>query len=202
MVRFNNRTLLLLIKTAIIYLSVYTITNKINTFRLDHYNLYFPWELKIPLVPEFIIFYLSTFILPALPIALLDFDEKRKVSKAVIISTLIGGTIFLLIPTKLGFIRSTEGLGVFEFLYKVMWFLDEPHNLFPSQHVSISFLLIAPCLKKITFIKRILLVLLLILISLSILFVHQHHLLDLIGGLFLGVFCHKVSNIKIKQKLI
>ena len=191
---FNKKTGLLFVKTALIYGIVYVGTNKINTARNDHFELFFDWELNIPLIPFFIIFYLITFPLALLPIKLLNYEEQVKASRSIILSTFIGGAIFLLIPTNLGFVRGAENLGIFNIAYKMLWFFDDPHNLFPSQHIAVSYLLIMPCLKKINIFQKSLLVILFLLISFSIILVHQHHLLDLFAGFFLGVTCYYIIN--------
>jgi membrane-associated phospholipid phosphatase len=89
----------------------------------------------------------------------------------------------LLLPTQLGWTQPA------------CFNLDYPHNLVPSLHVAYAVLAGAVVWNGAT--ARWLRVLsgawLALLIS-SVLLVHQHHLLDVVTGAALGIFCYRWFN--------
>lgn len=190
--KIGPRSLILLSVTAFVYGGIYLGTNWISSTREFHYNLYFEWEKQVPIIPFMIIFYLSAYLLPLLPLLVLNYKKQMVVAKSIILSGLIAGIIFLAFPTQLGFHRSVENIGILRPLFLLIWSIDLPHNLVPSLHVAMSYLMIIPCLKKIGHWPRIFFLSLLVGISTSVIFVHQHHLLDLLSGLSLGIICFYV----------
>ena len=174
------------------FTGVYMPVNYFNSTREAHYHAYTDWELNIPFWPAMILFYFSAYIVPFLPLYFHRLNELKILAKTTILSSLIGGVFFLLFPTILGWDRSVEDVGIWKPFFDFLWKADYPHNLAPSLHVVMAHLLVIPTLPKIT--NRLykgLCVFWFWAISLSILFVHQHHLLDLVTGLILAEVCYR-----------
>ena len=190
--RERIKCLLILIGCLIFSSGSYALINEFNATRSDHFHLYMDWELSIPLVEWMILFYYAAYIAPFFTYWLLDFEEVKAMAKSYIFACAIGAVVFLAVPTVLGYPRDETMLGFFKPLYLYLWKVDQPHNLFPSIHVVIAFLLLRPLLDKpipkwakavtITFIVG---------ISSSIIFVYQHHLIDLVSGLALAYYSYK-----------
>lgn len=174
--------------TCVVFcLSVYFITNEIASHLSVHYNMYIEAERSIPLVPWMIYIYASFHLLLALNLFLI---KDPKVIKAFAISlmssSLIAAIIFLVFPGELGFSR-IENIAGYEPMFNLLHQIDHPFNLYPSLHITFSVLTafaIADQTKSKIF-HGILLIWIL-LICCSVVLVHQHHIFDVITGLFLA----------------
>ena len=154
-------------------------------------------ELKIPFVKEFIFFYVSAYLAFLPPFLSFDLDKHVQISKSLIFSGLLGGVIFLTYPTGLGFEREIIDAGYLQFIFDYIWRQDYPVTLMPSFHVAMSFIFISPMINfknpgPMSFIYCGWL----ILISISIVFVHQHHLIDIPTGIILGWLSLKLNSRK------
>jgi len=187
-----------LLVTAAVYGPTYL---GINWFS-HHYQvqnfLFHPLELRIPRVNWFILFYFSAYLSFFPPLFCLNYERQVGVAKSLIYSGFLGGIVFLLYPTGLGYERTIEGLGIFLPLYKILWGEDFPVTLMPSFHVAMSSIFIFPMIQ---FFKSLwwktFYVIWLVLISVSIVLVHQHHIIDIPTGLFLAWVSLKL-NYKVK----
>lgn len=167
------------------FLSLFTygLTNYYNLLRTEHFELFFEWETNFPLIPEFIIIYASLPFVFFLPFFFLKTAYYHVLGLRFLYNLLICGLFFIIFPTKLGFIREIPE-GVFADFFYFLHLGDLPHNLFPSLHISLSATLALTfsrthpslALKATIWIWM-------LLVSVSVLAVHQHHLADIIGGL-------------------
>lgn len=176
--------------TLIFFLS-YMPVNYFNLDRDYYYEFFFQWELGIPQWDWMLIPYVSAYFMPIIPIFKLDRKEQKALLYSILVCCSIGLIIFFLFPTKLGFIRGEGVSDTWLPFYQILWKVDPPHNLFPSQHVVMAYLLCIPALSK--FMRREAKAVILtwfIMVCLSILFTHQHHLLDLIAGLEIAWITH------------
>ncbi|RIX47518.1 MAG: hypothetical protein D3M94_07545 [Rhodocyclales bacterium GT-UBC] len=149
------------------------------------FGLYAKWELHIPLVPWMIWPYLTLFSLFQLPLLHMQPRQIAALSRQSTASLLLAGLAFLAVPTHAGFAPvAIEGFHrpIFDLLGSV----DTAHNLTPSLHVTFSALILLGCAnltsRRLAWFYRFWLLLL----SISTVLVHQHHLLDVIGGLLLA----------------
>src|ERR1051326_8444670 len=71
--------------------------------RAVRWQLYASWELAIPFWPAMIVPYLSMFWLFVMPPLQLDASELVRLTKQLVIATLIGALIFILLPADLGY---------------------------------------------------------------------------------------------------
>ena len=167
---------------------IYLGTNEIATQRTSFYQLYFEFEREIPMVPWMIHIYNSFHILLFMNFLIIKNSLKIKaIAISLISSSAIASVFFLLFPAELGFSR-TETIQGYEFWYNALHWLDHPHNLVPSLHITFSALsayVISTEMGSV-FLKLIFLLWFLLICS-SIVLVHQHHLMDIVSGFVLAV---------------
>ena len=157
---------------VVLYLSTNSI---VETFHSYH-RLYLECEKDIPQVPWMIL-----------------------LSITMMVSSAIACTIFLLFPGEMGFSR-TENIQGFESLFEALHIIDKPHNLYPSLHITFStisaFSLIQQTKQKLF---HALLILWVIMISLSVILTHQHHLFDIATGFVLAWITLKFVYLKLES---
>ena len=167
---------------------IYLGTNEIAAQRTSFYQLYFEFEREIPMVPWMIHIYNSFHILLFMNFLIIKNSLKIKaIAISLISSSAIASVFFLLFPAELGFSR-TENIQGYEFWYDALHWLDHPHNLVPSLHITFSALsayVISTEMGSV-FLKLIFLLWFLLICS-SIVLVHQHHLMDIVSGFVLAV---------------
>ena len=167
---------------------IYLGTNEIAAQRTSFYQLYFEFERDIPMVPWMIHVYNSFHVLLLLNFLIIKNPLKiRAIAISLIASSAIAALFFLKFPAELGFSR-TENMMGYEFWYDALHWLDHPHNLVPSLHITFSALSTYVISTEINsrVLKSLFLVWFLLICS-SIVLVHQHHLIDIFTGLLLAV---------------
>lgn len=159
------------------------------------YKLYFDWELSLPLIPWMIIPYRSIEILFFSTIFFLSKEGLERYGKQMMLAMGIAAIIFVVFPGECGFKRpDPASLGVFGSLFKILYSLDKPHNLYPSLHITYCYLGLRGFIDhaKKLWLKN-LFGIWFILICCSVIFTYQHHVLDLVTGLLLGVVIYKFT---------
>lgn len=188
----SQKNIILYFKLAlplmILFIVVYGGANWINAQRSDYFNLYFLWEQGIPFIPEMILIYLSIQIMFFLPIFHCDSIDMIVLAKRMAVATLVAGVVFIILPAQPGFVRY-ESIESFQWLFTMLYSLDEQYNLFPSLHITLSTLVVVALFEKVNGLLKIIYLAWLTALFLSVLFVHQHHILDIIGGLVLTYIC-------------
>ena len=173
---------------GLVFTLCYGAANYYGTQINEHYSFYFSWESKIPFYPTWIYIYLSIFIWFLTPLYLLETASLSKLSRCFLITTVVACICFFIFPSESSFDRSRHEYGG-HLIFNLVYFLDQPHNLLPSLHVSyvVLFLLIFRQEKV-----RILPVLYFwgFAMTLSVLLAHQHHIMDIIAGSLLGAFVY------------
>ena len=167
---------------------IYLGTNEIAAHRTSFYQLYFEFERDIPMVPWMIHVYNSFHVLLLFNFLILKNPLKiRAIAISLIASSAIASVFFLLFPAELGFSR-TENMVGYEFWYDALHWIDHPHNLVPSLHITFSALSAYVISTEIgsVFLKLTLLTWFLLICS-SIVLVHQHHIIDIVSGFVLAV---------------
>jgi membrane-associated phospholipid phosphatase len=167
---------------------IYLGTNEIAAQRTSFYQLYFEFERDIPMVPWMIHVYNSFHVLLLLNFLIIKNPLKiRAIAISLIASSAIAALFFLIFPAELGFSR-TENMMGYEFWYDALHWLDHPHNLVPSLHITFSALSTYVISTEINsrVLKSLFLVWFLLICS-SIVLVHQHHLIDIFTGFLLAV---------------
>ena len=181
--RARLRTYLLLsLLLDVLFVPIYGGSNHLNGLRDFHFHWYADWELALPLVPDMIYVYLSLWGLFLLPLFTLQTGELRQMGKQMAFAIVFSGLFFFLLPTHAGFTPQpelTNGHPGFTLVY----FMDEPYNLFPSLHISLSSLIVVAIIGRGGLLWRSALAAWWVLLTLSVLLTHQHHVLDIVGGL-------------------
>lgn len=117
---------------------------------------------------------------------LLNEKELYGMNKVMTIVTLVAGLIFILLPAPCGFTR-TAVEGSFAPLFKNLYQLDKTGNTFPSLHITYSFMMcrifVLKKSRQFAFFWS-----WFTLIALSVLFTHQHHIADILGGMVLAEY--------------
>ncbi len=178
---------------GVAFFTIYPLCNWISSKRSDIHLLYLEQELSVPFVPEFFWIYMSMYLLFFLPPLFLNVSELVLLGKRIIAGTIISGIVFLLFPSQLGFERIIPD-GFYGPLYSQIFTLDLPHNMVPSLHIVYSgFILLSVYISSGEKYIRLFAILWLLLISVSTLLVHQHHILDIVLALFIiGVVNRKI----------
>lgn len=180
--KYEKEILLLLVLS--IWILCYFSINAFTEGRKTHI-LALPFEDKIPFMPYFIIFYLSTYVLAVFPYFFVkNIADYRNAALAYLVVIFISSIVYLIYPVKTirpEFVADNIFLKMVAMLYAIA----KPYNLFPSMHVSLSALAAIICFK---YNKKLgyWLIFWLIMIILSTLFVKQHYIIDLIAALLLA----------------
>lgn len=168
---------------------LYLFTNSIAANSPTHFTMYMEFEKEIPQIPEFISIYESYYLLLALNFIIIKSTNAiRSLSISLMASSAIACLIFIIFPGELGFSRTQNTTG-FEAIFSSLHSLDLPYNLFPSLHITFSTISVFAIIDqtKNKFFHA-LLIFWLILISFSVVLVHQHHIFDVITGYILSWF--------------
>jgi len=178
----------------VLFVTMYGMTNWLASLRKNRVHLYFDWELGIPFYSNFIWGYFSICILFLVPLFILNKKEINDLGWNIFWATLVAGIFFLLIPTHLGFDRLSS-LKQDDLFFRTLYFLDYPHNLFPSLHITYSGIIVFSVLTHVKLIIKWFLWIWLIMICMSVVVVHQHHVMDILGGFILA---KSIINLKIQ----
>lgn len=170
-----------------LFVAVYGGCNWITSQRADASTICFGWEHRLPFVPWMIVpywsidlFFLGSFFL------FRDREDLDRHGRRILVAILVAGVCFLLLPLRIGTPRPHPE-GVWEPLYALLWSFDKPHNLFPSLHIALLTILADVYCRRGPRPLRAGLGLWFILVGLSTLLTRQHHALDALGGLVLGL---------------
>jgi membrane-associated phospholipid phosphatase len=173
----------------ILFVAIYGSTNWVTSLRAERLRLWFEWELAIPLVPWMVWPYLSLVASFFLPMFVLDSARIAGLCRRLAAATVISGVCFLVLPAELGFTRSAPA-GDQALAFQFIHALDLPHNLAPSLHVSWSLILLLTLRERSKWLVRRMFEIWLFLLLISVVLTHQHHLLDVLGGMLVALACY------------
>jgi len=153
-------------------------------------SYYYSWERSLPLIPALIAPYFSIDFFYAGSVFLCrDRRELNTHAYRIVAAILISAAGFVAFPLRFSFERpAVEGLN--GFLFGILSDFDKPFNQAPSLHVSLLMILWVRYARHIFGIWRWALHAWFALIAISVLFVYQHHFIDIWTGLVVGVICH------------
>jgi membrane-associated phospholipid phosphatase len=178
---------------TITFLVVYGGLNAWTARRAFRLPLYADWELAIPRVPEAVLIYVSIQLLFLLPLWLLNIARIHALGRAMLTAILVAGALFAVLPGELGFDRALPNSWLAP-LYGIVFLLDGPHNLFPSLHVGLSGLVLLFLARDARVGCRGAYATWWLLLCASVVLTHQHHLLDVAGGVALALVCYRLSG--------
>lgn len=169
---------------------VYFGANWVTAHRTFRVRVHLDSELNLPLIPEFTLVYMSIYALfLAAPFILRTQREIKLLAKAEASAILIAGICFLLFPAQLAYAPATESqLGEWKGLFNFASRLGLDYNLAPSLHVALSIVCIELFARHAAPSETILLRAWGIGIAMATLFIHRHHVLDVVTG-YLLAFC-------------
>jgi protein-tyrosine phosphatase/membrane-associated phospholipid phosphatase len=172
-----------------LFLVVYGGTSWLTSLRTDVGTWVFAWERHIPFVPLMIVpyFALDAFFVAA-PFLARDRAELSTLARRIALAIVAAGTCFLALPLRFAFERP-DAAGPLGAIFDAFRALDRPFNLFPSLHVALSVILADLYLARASRWRRAVLGVVFVLIGASTVLTYQHHVVDVAGGLVLGVLC-------------
>jgi protein-tyrosine phosphatase/membrane-associated phospholipid phosphatase len=200
---WRRRQALVAVALSLLFLVVYGFCNRITAYRSDVHSIYFEWERHIPFVAALIAPYMSIdlFFIGAPFLAATD-RELRVFSYRIITAILLAACCFLIFPLRFAFLRPPVH-GLLGIAFDGFRKMDLPFNQFPSLHAAFWLILMDLYLKHVKGPLRWLLVGWFVLIIFSTVLTYQHHILDVVGGIGLGIVCIYVyRDIPFRQPLM
>jgi membrane-associated phospholipid phosphatase len=129
--------------------------------------------------------YLSLFAMFCLPMFALREPALHTLCRRLALATLLSGILFVVMPGELGFARPASVPG-YELVFGGIYLLDQPHNLLPSLHIAWSALILHALRGASHGYARRALEAWFLVVCASVVLVHQHHVLDVLGGLLVA----------------
>jgi len=184
------------VASAAWFLWVYAGADALTSHRAARVRLYFAGELGIPFVPETVVIFLTICLLFLMtPFVLRERNDFFALSLTFNLAILAGGFGFLLIPAQLGYPPPGD-LGTFPRLFGLIDRLNLTYNLVPSLPVALSTLCIAAFAAKANQVGKLLLWIWAGAIGLSGLLMHQHHVVDVVAGIILGLTAYRFIYVR------
>jgi membrane-associated phospholipid phosphatase len=178
---FARATVFLLVEFIVVFYG----TDFLAGEHSNRLKLYFDWETKLPFEPLAYTIYFSVFVLPFLvAVVARDVEEVRVWKNRMAITIAISGLIFVLAPAELGYAAGSDG----GWLSDAATIICGRYNLLPSLHVGLTAVIAGSLLSNLGKSGRIVIVLWAAALMLSTLLTHQHHVMDVVAGLALGLF--------------
>jgi protein-tyrosine phosphatase/membrane-associated phospholipid phosphatase len=158
--------------------------------RLVHVpSYYYEWERRIPFVPALIVPYFSIDLFYAGAVFLCrDRRELNRHACRIVAAIVLSALGFVLFPLRFAFARPAVD-GIYGYFFSLLDRFDRPFNQAPSLHVSLLMILWIRYADRTVGRWRWLLHAWFALIGLSIVFVYQHHVIDIWSGFVVGVVC-------------
>jgi membrane-associated phospholipid phosphatase len=145
----------------------------------DAHISFLPWMVA-PYMTSGLLF-AASFLAPA------SVDALRVHSQRVLFCTVGACLLFALYPLRFGSARPPLADGVPARLFELLALVDQPYNQFPSLHVAYCVVFAQPLMARVPRAGRPLVAAWLALVAASTLFTYQHHVIDVLGGVALGV---------------
>ena len=175
-----------LVFMGLLFFLLYGAANEFAHLSAPHSSIFWDWETQIPFIPAFIVPYMSSDVVFVIAFLLAQTRfELRVLALRVLFIVLLSVSIFVFFPLQFAFEKPP--IESFGFLFKLLE-ADKPFNQLPSLHVSFS--IVFWCSMKSHLSNkwvRWFLAVWLSLVTLSTLFVFQHHVIDIPTGLMVGL---------------
>lgn len=185
------------------YTAGYLGINRINDYRNHYYDVSLWFEKDIPFVPYMIIGYSFVFVLVAILFLIIDnMPDFWDMCLRFFNMSLLCFIIFLIFPVRMNLRPevSMTNNWITEIVRFYFW-IDHPYNLFPSMHLSASFFSAFYCMRRGPVIGSITMIMAII-VSVSVVLLKQHYIMDVVAGFIVGWFCSFFSLKKIKARFL
>lgn len=173
--------------TSALFVVTYWLTNRLTALRSDVGTTVFAWEHNIPFLAWTIVPYLSicvffvlSFFVDPDPVAL-----RRHVIRLLCV-LLVAVACYAAFPLRFTFERPLVE-GMFSPMYGALVWFDRPYNRAPSLHIAVLVVLWARFAPRIGQWQGVCLHGWFGLIAASVLTTYQHHVIDVLAGLALGL---------------
>jgi protein-tyrosine phosphatase len=167
----------------------YGFANWVTAQRHDVSSIVFGWEHRIPFLAWTVVPYWSTDFFYTLSFFLCrDRKELNSHAKSLLAAQIISVTCFLLFPLRFSFMQPQTS-GLFGWMFHALGSFDKPFNQLPSLHLSLTTILWAKYSEHTRGIARLLLRCWFVLAGVSALTTYQHHFIDILPGIWLGLAC-------------
>lgn len=172
---------------------------KLLCFWRPHGDLTLPWDALVPFLPWTVSIYLLSFVYWYLSFVLAARQEREQADRffcAHAMTVFVSFLFFVLMPTTLDRPEITGG-GIWNWLMRVVYWVDTPENLFPSLHCSVGWLcwVGARGRKDLPFWLKLLMLILSLLVCLSTLTTRQHVMADVVSGVALAELTYLLASI-------
>jgi phytoene/squalene synthetase len=172
-----------------IFSSVYGGASLLAKLRRPAVDFYFPWEMHLPFLPSWTLVYLTVPLLLLLtPFILRTWRTFTPFFLTLTAETLIAGVFFLTVPLAPAYPRRVAE-GFFGGLFHLVDRLNLDYNKFPSLNIAFAVTAAFVFGRRCGWLGRTLFGLWLAAVMASTLLIHEHQVLDLIGGAILGLAC-------------
>ncbi|MCU7875725.1 MAG: phosphatase PAP2 family protein [Candidatus Thiodiazotropha sp. (ex Lucinoma borealis)] len=149
------------------------------------FHVGFEFEKKIPFIPESALIYLSLTGLMILALFVVrQFSHLKRLVSILCIQTTVAAVCFVLIPVENNF--PVRPIGDITYIFLLADAINLTNNEVPSLHVCFAFTLAAVTAHYGQLWQRILLLFWSVAIAISTMTMHEHNLIDLLGGIILS----------------
>ena len=183
--------------------------SKVISNHLFHYDFSIFLDSLIPFLPFFISIYILAYLHWIIGYIVISRENEKicyHILAAEFVAKLICLFFFLVFPTTIVRPFITQS-GLWEFLVRFIYSVDEPVNLFPSIHCLESYLVFRGtlCLRSVSKTYKWFIFIFAFLICMSTVFVKQHVFVDIFGGILaveIGLYASKKWNLGIYYEKI
>lgn len=199
--RNSQMKLLIGILFFIIYYIIFGFSSMASGMIHNRITLALPVESGIPYLPAWSMVYLSiSFLLFISLYIFIDWTLMAAFAITLLIETAIAGLFFIIIPIKLIYLPSDTSGDLSTIVY-IAKFFSMNNNYFPSLHTAFAFTAAFAYGKYCSKLIKPIFYLWASAIALSTLFIHEHHIADLMAGYLLSLLaCWYILPV-IKRKL-
>lgn len=168
----------------------------VTAHRPARLHAFWQFELSIPLIPSLVIAYMSIYLIwiPA-PLLLHTRQQLNRLAAALALVILVSGVAFLVFPAELGFPPMSDDLARLNPAAANRWGswlrladrLNLDYDLIPSLHIALFVTTAGAYAHQAGRVGRVVLGLWSAAVVASTVLTHQHHVIDAVAGLALGL---------------